>query len=212
MTIADDLAEIASIGGILRRHYARGIIRCAYSVASHVGADHPPAAPRRSSRSGPRRPSPGVPPAGCDIEQRVAASMTQLGLTARLLSPVLAVACTTGVVLDVQLHDLRWQDELGGAFPLSLGINNAPKQPTLTASCAVAVAFCDFLRGPIAELITTVGLVRPVSPMIMWGNVASVVDSAITLIRTHRSDLDSTARAIAQAMFSATPASRHPRC
>ncbi len=131
--------------------------------------------------------------------------MTQLGLTARLLSPVLAVACTTGVVLDVQLHDLRWQDELGGAFPLSLGINNAPKQPTLTASCAVAVAFCDFLQGPIAELITTVGLVRPVSPMIMWGNVASVVDSAITLIRTHRSDLDSTARAIAQAMFSATP-------
>jgi len=103
--------------------------------------------------------------------------MTQLGLTARLLSPVLAVACTTGVVLDVQLHDLRWQDELGGAFPLSLGINNAPKQPTLTASCAVAVAFCDFLRGPIAELITTVGLVRPVSPMIMWGNVASAANS-----------------------------------
>ena len=147
-----------------------------------------------------------------DIEQRVAASMTQLGLTARLLSPVLAVACTTGVVLDVQLHDLRWQDELGGAFPLSLGINNAPKQPTLTASCAVAVAFCDFLRGPIAELITTVGLVRPVSPMIMWGNDASAANSAITLIRTHRSDLDSTARAIAQAMFSATPTSRHPRC
>jgi len=79
-------------------------------------------------------------------------------------------------------------------------------------SVDVAVAFCDFLQGPIAELITTVGLVRPVSPMIMWGNVASVVDSAITLIRTHRSDLDSTARAIAQAMFSATPASRHPRC
>jgi len=41
MTIADDLAEIAPIGGILLRHHARGIIRCAYSVASHVGADHP---------------------------------------------------------------------------------------------------------------------------------------------------------------------------
>jgi len=108
----------------LLRHYARGIIRCAYSVASHVGADHPRSTSQHLAGRVDRVRAALVQASHrpvADIEQRVAASMTQLGLTARLLSPVLAVACTTGVVLDVQLHDLRWQDELGGAFPLSHG-------------------------------------------------------------------------------------------
>lgn len=54
------------------------------------------------------------------VELRVAASVTQLGLVARLVSPALAVAVSSGELLEVDLDSTRWQRVLGGAFPLSV--------------------------------------------------------------------------------------------
>ena len=43
------------------------------------------------------------------VPLRVAASVTHLGLVARLVSPALAVAVATGGVLNVNLRCTRWQ-------------------------------------------------------------------------------------------------------
>jgi hypothetical protein len=61
----------------------------------------------------------GQPPEA--VEPRVAASVTHLGLVARVVSPYLALAVLHGrVPLALRLADLRWQPTLGGPYPLSL--------------------------------------------------------------------------------------------
>src|SRR6185437_2783699 len=60
--------------------------------------------------------------AGCpaaSVEFRVAASIAQLGLCARLLSPALGAAAA-GWALRVETAGARWIPALGGPFPLSL--------------------------------------------------------------------------------------------
>src|SRR6516162_7515982 len=59
----------------------------------------------------------GCPPAG--VEFRVAASIAQLGLCARLLSPALGAAAV-GRTLPVDIAQARWVPALGGPFRLSL--------------------------------------------------------------------------------------------
>jgi len=54
------------------------------------------------------------------IEHKVAASVTHLGLVARLISPALAFVVTTGHLPCTDLSRVWWQDQLGGAFPLSI--------------------------------------------------------------------------------------------
>ena len=55
------------------------------------------------------------------VEVRVAASVTQLGLTARLIAPVLAVAVLTGRVLDLELTRYVGSQSLLARFPVISG-------------------------------------------------------------------------------------------
>lgn len=105
------------------------------------------------------------------VELRVAASVAQLGLAARLLSPALALAALHGARPCLELGALRWQPELGGAFPLSL--------PTTDLGPAgAAEAWADaLLAGPVRELVRAVARLS-VAEQILWGNVASAVDAA----------------------------------
>jgi len=122
------------------------------------------------------------------VELRVAASVAQLGLTARLLSPALALAALDGARPCLDPGALRWQPELGGAFPLSLPLADlapgpdpapAPGVPAGTADPAGTVeAWADaLLAGPVRELVRAVARLS-VAEQILWGNVASAVDAA----------------------------------
>jgi hypothetical protein len=125
--------------------------------------------------------------AGCQaaaVEYRVAASVAQLGLCARLLSPVLGAA-VGGWALSAGTAQARWVPALGGPFRLSL-----PE----TAACGVeapengAAACLELLAGPIAQIIRAVEAMA-VSPQVLWGNVASAVNGAATMIAAARPDL-----------------------
>ena len=154
-----------------------------------------------------------------DVELRVAASVTQLGIAARLISPVLGAAVTFGAVLHLDLEDVWWQPALGGAFPLSI-----PQQPSLDTSAAAAGSPSaelaagigrTLLDGPIAALVTAVLNAFPISTQILWGNVASAVNGAATMI-TQRPELAPQAQAVAagllsQPVLSATHAGAGPR-
>jgi hypothetical protein len=137
------------------------------------------------------------------VEHKVAASVTHLGLVARLIAPALGLVVATGRLPCTELSKVWWQNELGGAFPLSLSDVTAAalnQQPTDTAKHA-ALLREDLIEGPIRALTDAVAATVPVSALVLWGNVASAVNSAATLIGRQRSDLLHTSRALADALL-----------
>jgi hypothetical protein len=137
---------------------------------------------------------------GCSpgaVELRVAASVTHLGLAARLLSPALGAALTAGTVPELALDTVWWQPLLGGPFPLSLPASDY--RTTQTAH--------TLLQGPIRELTEAVCDAVSVSTRVLWGNVASAINSAITMIGTQRPALGQRASAFAADLIEHPPLS-----
>jgi hypothetical protein len=130
-----------------------------------------------------------------DIEPRVAASVTHLGLVARLLSPALGAAAGAEIVPDLALETAWWQPVLGGPFPLCL-----PASGRETPQGAHAL-----LAGPIRELTEAVAGRVSVSPRVLWGNVASAVNSACTVIGAQRPALGTRAATLAGELLERPP-------
>jgi len=101
-------------------------------------------------------------------DRRVAASIGQLGLAARLLAPVLAAAVRHGVLLD--LGTGYWRPPLTSTVALSLG------RPAREVDPAALSRLVD--DGPVAELTAAIGRLGSVSDRVLAGNLASAVNGA----------------------------------
>jgi hypothetical protein len=138
------------------------------------------------------------------VELKIAASVTHLGVTARLIAPALAAAACQ-YRLDMSLDGLWWQDELGGPMPLSI-----PRPPDLGPRQASHAAperngprrLLDEVIIPITA--ATSGLV-PVSGRVLWGNVSSAINSAASQVTARAPQLAREALAVAVDLSS------HPR-
>jgi hypothetical protein len=107
--------------------------------------------------------------ASLDTDRRVAASIAQLGLVARLVAPVLAAAARQGVLLD--LDGGYWRPPLTSTFALSL--------PSPSGEVASPDALAGSVRrGPVAELTAAIGRLGSVSRRVLAGNIASAVNGA----------------------------------
>jgi hypothetical protein len=137
-----------------------------------------------------------------EIELKVAASVTHLGLVARLIAPALA-AIASQHQLDMRLGGLWWQDTLGGPVPLSVPERDHPVPGNGQSHGPVAEPDChrlvDDMIAPITAAIS--GLV-PVSHRVLWGNVASAVNGAAQQVAAQRADLGRQAWTVAAAFFS----------
>jgi hypothetical protein len=123
--------------------------------------------------------------AGCaagDVELRVAGSVTQLGVAARLISPALGAAVLGGA-LRIDPAQARWVPSAGGPFRLSVPVT-AVSESTVpgTAECLALLA------GPVSQLVEAVAATG-VSRQVLWGNVASAVNGATTMITAARPGL-----------------------
>lgn len=108
------------------------------------------------------------------VELRVAASVVHLGLVARVLSPLLALAVLHRRSGPVRVADLWWQPTLGSMFPLS-----------------VRAAALDTGAG-FAECVDEFGAaIAPfgVNEHILRGNVASALAAAARTLAETRPDL-----------------------
>jgi hypothetical protein len=112
---------------------------------------------------------------------RVAASVTHLGLVARLISPTLGIAAVSGRFPALDLAEVWWQPELGGTFPLS-----AHYRPDGSPTALI--------DGPLRTLTEAFA----VSDRILWGNVASAINGAATMIASTRPDLADRAATVAE--------------
>jgi len=133
--------------------------------------------------------------AGCPaaaVEFRVAASIAQLGLCARLLSPALGAAAA-GRALSVEVAQARWVPALGGPFRLSLAEEAMAAGPGAAATAAL-------LAGPVTQIVRAVEAMA-VSPRVLWGNVASAVNGAATMIAAARPELAGRAAEAAAALL-----------
>ena len=102
------------------------------------------------------------------VESRVAASVMQLGLAARLLSPLFALAVAGYRVQQPSLRGLLWQPVPSSMFALSIpGLDRVEQaQEPETGFGDVAVELCEILRP------------FHVSPRILLGNIASALNGA----------------------------------
>ncbi|OHU28623.1 (2Fe-2S)-binding protein [Mycobacteroides chelonae] len=118
-----------------------------------------------------------------DIDPRVAGSVAHLGLVARILAPTVAAAACDEPRISQQPHELWWQDELGGPFPLSV---------------VMRMGEDSAITGSVVESITE-GVMEHagVSDRVLWGNVGSAVNSAARLIASSRPELTDAAREVA---------------
>ena len=141
--------------------------------------------------------------AGCPaaaVEFRVAASIAQLGLCARLLSPALGAAAA-GRALSVEVAQARWVPALGGPFRLSLAEEAIAAEPGTAATAGPGTAAtAALLAGPVTQIVRAVEAMA-VSPRVLWGNVASAVNGAATMIAAARPDLAGRAAEAAAALL-----------
>jgi FhuF 2Fe-2S C-terminal domain len=143
-----------------------------------------------------------------EIPLRVAASVTHLGLAARLIAPVLA-GTASHRHLDMRLAGLWWQDKLGGPAPLSIPAPGDPGPGQHNNGDPPAGDTCRLLLDDVIAPITaaTSDLV-PVSGQVLWGNVASAVNGAANQLAALRPDLGRQAWAAAAAFFTCPQLSR----
>jgi ferric iron reductase protein FhuF len=140
------------------------------------------------------------------VEFRVAASVTHLGLIARFISPALALAITTGELLMLDLENTRWQPMLGGAFPLSVPLcahtinHDTRSKPEHIAHYLANHVF----NGPVRALVHATRSLS-VSPHTLWGNVASAVNTATSMIEARQPSMTHRARAIVASLLNQSP-------
>ncbi|ADP83194.1 (2Fe-2S)-binding protein [Pseudofrankia inefficax] len=115
------------------------------------------------------------------VDERVAVSVAQLGLCARLVAPALALT-VVGRPLALDPRRLYWRDVLGGPFPLAF--TDAPSPPAGDApEPGGAERFAAGTLLPVvAPIVEAVGRGYPVSEKVLWGNVASAVAGAAKMI------------------------------
>ncbi|MGY1642704.1 (2Fe-2S)-binding protein [Geodermatophilus sp. SYSU D00703] len=138
-----------------------------------------------------------------DVEPAVAASLTHLGLVARLVAPVLGTALLTGslpVAPAAHVH-LR----LSGSNPLPLAVSATAAVDAGSAE-EVAGSFAGHWLAPVvAPLSGAVRACHPVSPRVLAGNTTSAVAGALRMAAEARPDLAGRAAAVLDELLRAGP-------
>jgi FhuF 2Fe-2S C-terminal domain len=145
------------------------------------------------------------------IELRVAASVAHLGLSARLISPLLGIAVLAGRIPDITLADLYWQPAPGGAFPLAIaGPAFDRSRPAGGGPDRLDAQFADWLAGGPVSVLTARAAELAVPSQTLWGNVASALSAAQGVIARAQPALAAPAAAFVDAVLKRSPlAGRH---
>lgn len=112
-----------------------------------------------------------------DIDPRAAASLAHLGLTSRVVSPVLGGVLLAGELVEFDAVALWWRDVLGPVPLAAPGLTTRPVDPRDVATVAAALT-----AGPATALIEAFAT-HGVSRRVLWGNLASAAAGALSMLR-----------------------------
>jgi ferric iron reductase protein FhuF len=136
---------------------------------------------------------------GAVLKPAVVASLTHLGLVARLIAPPLSAALVTGVlpVAPPERVHLR----LAGANPIPLALQ-APSAVPVAGPADLAAALHRHWLAPAAVPLTrAVRTAGRVSRQVLDGNVSSALASALAMTAAQRPDLAAAAGATLDALL-----------
>jgi len=140
-------------------------------------------------------------PGSPDVPVRVAASIVQLGLVARLLSPVLGAVLVAGVVPVVAAPSVHLRPL--GSNPLPMAFGNPSAVPAGGTTEAARALDHEWLVPVVGPLSGAVSRRYGVSPRVLEGNVASAVAGALRTAAAARPDLAGPAEALLDALLAA---------
>jgi FhuF 2Fe-2S C-terminal domain/Ferric iron reductase FhuF-like transporter len=109
-------------------------------------------------------------------ENRVAASLLFQGIASRLWSPVLASAVEHGTVPDLSPARTYWRTD-----PIRLAVPEAAGLPADAAAVHRVV-----LDRHLRRLVAAVRAATPVAEGLLWGNAASALAGALTVLAEQR--------------------------
>lgn len=139
--------------------------------------------------------APGAP----DVDRRVAASLTHLGLVARLLSPVLGAALLCGalpVAAPEQVHL-----KLSGANPLPLALPAARTVPVAGPGALADALDRSWLIPAVQPLSAEVAARTGLSAQVLDGNTISAIAGALGMAAAAAPELTTLAAATLDAML-----------
>ncbi|MEU4560731.1 (2Fe-2S)-binding protein [Actinoplanes sp. NPDC023936] len=110
-----------------------------------------------------------------ELPKRAVASTVFLGLAARLVSPPLAAAVTSGAVPIPDPARMRWRPVASGPIPIFCDGLPATTDDLVTALNTVI----EILVEPVLDVFRTQFVL---SPRVLWGNVASALGGAGTMM------------------------------
>ena len=192
---AGRLAELASLGGYFEITPDDGTqSRCLTEFFSDAVLDgHVEATREAIARSAQAHPD--------DLPVRMAASSFQLGVAARLLSPVIgaAVCLPTAPVLDGR--SVRWVPTEGHAPQFVIAdCTWVPTEPT-SAAALLSETVIPLLLALGDRLHARVSL----SPQVTTGNISSAANGAVTVLAMSRPQHEDDGRALIRALLAAAP-------
>ncbi len=127
-----------------------------------------------------------------ELEVRVVASTISLGLFARLVAPPLAATVLAGVVPRWSIESLWWHPVAGGPLPLAVddtrGTAAGDVEAEDGAEEVVALLGSSVIAGPVTAVVRRVHAEFSVSEQVLWGNVASALTGAMTMLIQARPD------------------------
>ena len=139
--------------------------------------------------------------AGCALTRvpiRVAASSFQLGVAARLLSPVIAAALCFDAVPRLDNASLRWQ----------LSANHAPRFAVVPPQWSIAPTppaaarlIADSVVGVLTDLGAHLHTLTSLSAQITRGNITSAANGAVTVLALSRPQCDAAGRMLVRALL-----------
>lgn len=134
-----------------------------------------------------------------ELPGRVVASVHSLGLFARLVAPPLGAAVTAGTVPGLTVDRVRWQRRESGPVPVAFvgAVGIAAAGPGELAS-----ALDEAVIGTVVEpLVEAFAVTFRLSRTVLWGNVASAVGGAVTMLTRGRPDRAQLALAVADRLL-----------
>ncbi|MGH3642925.1 MAG: (2Fe-2S)-binding protein [Mycobacterium sp.] len=134
-----------------------------------------------------------------DIPVKVAASSFQLGIAARLLSPVVGAATCLGVLPLLDLRSVTWRSTTGHVP--QFGATDLQWVAAPTPQRAAALISASVLTAIFAPLNETLRSLTSLSPRVTWGNVISAANGAVTVLSMSQPRHEASGRALIGALL-----------
>lgn len=136
-----------------------------------------------------------------EIPVRMAASSFQLGVAARLLSPVIGGALCCGAVPILDHESLRWTPAQGHAPQFAVADPSWQAVDPATSAQVILASVVPVLTELGARLNSLVTL----SPRITLGNLTSAANGAVTVLALSRPQLEASGRTLVRALLTSGP-------